>query len=195
MIGSRLDNFSCEGYKADFPYHIKYNNQKDTEGFWFVYNNEVWGIHSGTISKRFSEEGYRVTDLASSTDPKLKELYYKGREIIAFQLYGNYLTGSTGEFIKITGVDTKGNTSVKSRLVNITQSLTNQEIPKDLDSPLTTQEEEQVALLSPEGLKEEKQKAIAASDFEKYIADHNLNQAQTTYLKQLLKKELIEIRC
>ncbi len=109
-----------EGRNIGFSgYHIPTNlNQVlGTDVFNFIFdgknvrvNYEGMNLSDIYISVEGSNKAYRgVFDKELKKD--YPELYKNLRNIIGFQLYGNYLQGSNGEFIELTGVSNENSVS------------------------------------------------------------------------------------
>ena len=103
-----------EGSKIGFSgYHVPTNLNKVTgsNDFVFIHNgNRVAINYAGTslidisVISEETGKGYKgVFDKNMEKD--LPELYKNIRNIIGFQLYGKYLTGSNNEFAKLTGTN------------------------------------------------------------------------------------------
>jgi hypothetical protein len=103
-----------EGSKIGFSgYHVPTNLNKATgsNDFVFIHNgNRVAINYNGTslidirvISEETGKSYNGVFDKNMEKD--LPELYKNIRNIIGFQLYGKYLTGSNNEFVKLTGTN------------------------------------------------------------------------------------------
>jgi len=103
-----------EGSKIGFSgYHAptNLNKVKGSNDFTFNFNQDRVNINYNgnnlsdiTIIVESSNKGYNgVFDKNLKKD--FPELYKNIRNIIGFQLYGNYLQGSNDEFLKLTGVD------------------------------------------------------------------------------------------
>ena len=107
-----------EGRKIGFSgYHVPEDLNKVTgeDDFIFFHNGkrvvigyykDNYGNYNAIDINIYSEEtgkGYTLFDKNMQRD--LPELYANIRNIVGFQLYGDYLTGSNDEFIKLTGVE------------------------------------------------------------------------------------------
>ena len=113
-----------EGADIGFSgYHVPTNLNKviGSDDFIFVHNgHKVIISYAGkaltdiTVISEETGKGYKgVFDENMKKD--LPELYKNIRNIIGFQLYGKYLTGSNNEFVKLTGVKDADLADVKSR--------------------------------------------------------------------------------
>jgi hypothetical protein len=138
-----------EGSKIGFSgYHAPTNLYKVTglNDFTFNFNQDRVNINYNgnslsdiTIIVESSNKGYKgVFDENLKKD--FPELYKNIRNIVGFQLYGDYLQGSNDEFLKLTGVD-KINAKYDAELAALEQPIEEQAqepfTPKEETNPLS----------------------------------------------------------